>query len=376
MRGIVRAALVAAAMALMAAWLFAAPRAAAAFRNVQGGMEAPAFRLRDLEGGEVSLEALRGHRAVIVVFFATWSGRSLEELKDVQALVAEHGGRGLRAVAVNVDHEHLSAEDVRAVKAKALELGLSFPVVLDEGLETFRAYGVVAVPSTAVLGEGGVLRAAFNGYPTSTRLELREAVEDLLGVARREVAPAAATAPAYKPARAALLNYNLGRRLHDAGMDEKAEGRLRAAAAADPGWAPPRILLGEIALRRCAADPGAAREAKKEFEAAAAADPGSAAARAGLARADLELGLLDEAEKEVAAALAASPSYTPALLVRARIAARRKDAAQMEKALQAALELAPQDARVHALAALAYEEASDLAKAAAAYRRAWALWGP
>lgn len=376
MGGTGRAARACAALFVAAAVLHAAPRAAAAFRNVQEGTEAPAFRLKDLSGGEVSLDQFKSDKAVVLVFWATWSGRSVEELKDVQKLVAEFGAKGMKAVAVNVEHEHVTAEDVASIKAKVEEMKLTFPVALDAGLETFRGYGVVAVPSTAVLGEGGIIRSAFNGYPTSAHLEVRQQVETLLGLRKEEAGPvAAAAAPAYKPPRQALLNYNLGRRLYAFGMADKAEPKLAAAAAADPKWAAPRILLGEIAMAKSRRDPSKAEEAKKEFAAAAAAEPGNAVARTGLARAEWKLGHAAEAEKEVGEALARSASYPPALLLKAAILGKKGDRAGAEKAIAEALELNPKDPEAHAMAGRAYEEAGDLAKAAAMYRKAWMLNG-
>lgn len=371
-----RAARLLAALLLFAAWLYAAPKAAAAFRNIQGGMEAPGFQLKDVAGNDVSLDALKKEKAVLLVFWATWSGRSLEELEDLRKLQAEYGPKGLSVVAINVEHEHMTDEDVKAVKAKAAELAPSFPVALDAGLETFRNYGVVAVPSTAVLGEGGILKSAFNGYPTSARLELKERVEVLLGLRKEEAAPAVAGAEAgYKPARRALLNYNLGRRLYAFGMADKAEPKLAAAASADPNWAAPRILLGDIAMQKSRKDPKKAEEAKKEFEAAVAAEPGNVVARTGLARADWKLGLAAEAEKEVGEALGKSASYPPALLLKARILGKKGNPAEAEKAIREAIDLNPMDPETHALAGRACEEAGDLARAAAMYRKAWALSG-
>ena len=285
-----KAARLAASALMFVAGLYAAPKAAAAFKNVQGGMEAPAFRLKDPAGAEVSLDSYRNEKAVVVVFWAAWSDRSVGELKDVQKLVSEFGAKGLKAVAVNVEHEHMTDEDLKAVKAKIAELGLSFPVLLDAGLETFRSYGVVAVPSTVVLGEGGVVRSAFNGYPTFAFRDLKEQVESLLGLRKEEAAVPAKADLAYKPNRQALLNYNLGRRLDAQGMGDLAEPKLKTAAAADPKWAAPRVLLGDIALRKSKKDPKKAEEAKKEFEAAVSAEKENVVARTGLARVYWKLG--------------------------------------------------------------------------------------
>ena len=87
------AARVLASLLVFAAGLYAAPKAAAAFKNIQEGMEAPAFRLKDTAGADVALEGYRKEKAVVVVFWATWSDRSIAELKDqlsdAQAALAE-----------------------------------------------------------------------------------------------------------------------------------------------------------------------------------------------------------------------------------------------------------------------------------------------
>jgi tetratricopeptide (TPR) repeat protein len=355
--------------------LHAAPKAAAAFRNVHTGTEAPVFKLMDLSGHEVSLDSFKGDNAVLVVFWATWSARSLEELRDVQKLVADYGPKGLKAVAVNVEHEHATDDDLRTIREKAASLNLTYPVLLDKGLETYRNYGVVAVPSTGVLGAGHVLRYDFNGYPSSAFLDMKSQVEELLGMKPKETAVAAKADTSHKPTRTALLNYNLGRRLYAFGMPDKAEPKLKSAAAADPKWAAPNVLLGEVLLSRSRKDPGKVAEARKAFEAAVAAEEGNVVARTGLARVYWLSGQAADAEREADAALKGNATYPPALLLKASILARKGDLPGAEKLIREAIELNPRDPLSHALAGRAYEEAKDLRKAAAMYRKAWELNG-
>ncbi len=370
-----RTARLVASLVLFVAMSHAGPKAAAAFRNVQGGMEAPGFRLKDAAGSEVSLDAFKKDKAVILVFWAGWSERSVAELADIQKMMTELSAKGLKAVAVNVEHEHMTDEDARAIQAKAAALKLSFPVLLDPGLDTYRRYGVVAVPTTAVLGEGAVVRSAFNGYPSFALLEMKEQVETLLGLRKPEAAAAASADRSHKPVHQALLNYNLGRRLYDTGMGDMAEPKLRAAAAADPNWSAPRVLLGDIFLAKARKDPARAQQAKKEFEAAVAAEKENVVARTGLARACFRLGAAAEAEKEVDEALKISASYTPALLLKAAILAGTSRLPEAEKAMREAIALNPGDATSYALAGQAYEGAGDLANAARMYRKAWQLGG-
>lgn len=365
-----------ASLLLLIFCLHAAPKAAAAFRNIQGGMEAPEFALRGVDGAGVSLDAFKKEKAVLLVFWATWSERSLAELSDIQKLLAEYGPKGLKAVAVNVDHEHMTDQDLNAVREKTAALGLTFPVAVDAGLSTFRSYGVVAVPSTAILGEGGVIRNAFNGYPTFAFRDMKDQVEILLGLKKEEEAPAAAKAAAgHKPVRAALLNYNLGKRLYASRMIEMAEPKVRKAVEADTAWAAPRVLLGEILLARAGKDPKRIEAAVREFEGAAAAEKENVVARTALARVYWSTGAAAKAEQEVTEALNINSSYTPALLLKAAILARKGSLPEAEKLMQEAFALNLRDAGAYAHAGMAYEEAGELAKAAGMYRKAWEIGG-
>ena len=270
----------------------------------------------------------------------------------------------------------MTDEDRKAVRAKAEELRLSYPVLFDAGLSTFRGYGVVAVPSTAILTEGAVIRNAFNGYPTFALRDMRDQVEILLGMKKEEEAAATTKVETgHKPAHLALLNYNLGRRLYASRMVEMAEPKVRKAAEADPEWAAPRMLLGEILLARAGKDPKRAEAAVREFEAAAAAEPGNVVARTGLARVYWKTGAAEKAGLEVDEALKISSSYTPALLLKAEILARGGKLPEAEKLRTEAFALNPGDAAAYAHAGQAYEGAGELAKAARMYRKAWETGG-
>lgn len=363
-----------ASLLMLVCGLHAVPKAAAAFKNIQAGMEAPGFTLREMGGNEVSLEAYKKEKAVLLVFWATWSDRSLQELQDIRKMLAEYGPKGLTAVAVNVDREHMTEEDRKAVRAKVADLGLTFPVALDEGLSTFRGYGVVAVPSTAVLSEGGVIRNAFNGYPTFAFRDMKDHVEILLGL-KKEEASAAKLETGHKPARLALLNYNLGKRLYASKMIEMAEPKVRKAAEADPAWAAPRLLLGEILLAKAGKDPKKIEAAVREFEGAVGAEKENVVARAGLARVYWITGAAAKAEREADEALKIGSSYTPALLLKAEILAKKGNLPEAEKLMREAIELNPRNAGSFARAAVAYEAAGELSKAAGMYRKAWEIGG-
>jgi peroxiredoxin/cytochrome c-type biogenesis protein CcmH/NrfG len=354
-----------------ALFLMTPAHSAAAFKNVAEGAEAPGFKLKTADGADLSLDDLKKEKAVVLVFFATWSERAMSELADLEKLSKELSPKGLKVVALNVEHEHGSEEDTKRIREKIASLGVTYPVLFDKGLEIYRGYGVVAVPSTAILGEGGIVRSALNGYPSFASGEIRDQVEVMLGLKKAEASATAKVEAGHKPVHAALLNYNLGRRLHASSMDDKAEPKLRAASTADPVWAAPRIMLGEIYLWRAKKDKARLAEAKAEFEAAVAAEPENVVARTGLARVYWKLGSLADSEREVDLAIKKNGSFPPAMLLKAAILGKKGSLPDTEKWVAEALALNPNDPEACALAGVAFEAAGDLKQASAMYRKAW-----
>lgn len=157
-----------AALVLLAA---AGLAAAGAWRLLRPGPPppAPAFDLPEAGGGRLSLEQLRG-RPVVLVFFRTFfSPPARRQLADLEQLYPRLRAAGAEVVAVTV----ASRDQVRAGKE---ELGLSFPVLADEGHAAAEAYGVydrlgdgLAGPAVFLLDGEGRIRWRFIGEHLAAR---------------------------------------------------------------------------------------------------------------------------------------------------------------------------------------------------------------
>lgn len=159
----------------------------------------------DLQGVDRPLREYSGPKGLVVFFWAGWSERSIEELKRIEAAQKDIRDHGVGIVAVNVEHE-AGAASVPAVKDKAAALGITVPVVVDDGLKIFRAYGVVSVPTGrprsargSVPGSSAARRGrcgtAHDTVPPGERLETQVIFSVGLSGARRP-----ASAPARSPA--------------------------------------------------------------------------------------------------------------------------------------------------------------------------------
>ncbi len=326
--------------------LLAVAPAAAAFKYAEEGQRAPEFGLQDLKGATVRLQDRLGPKALAVVFWATWSPRSRTLLDDLEKLYAERRAQGLEVLAVNVDHEHLGAEDRRAVEE--LAAGWSFPTLIDEGLATYYAYGVVATPSLALLDAKGEIRFARASYSTSAREEVREAVDALLGIVDEKKAQVLAQKREYVPPKKATLHFQKAQVLVGRGMAKKSVRDLEEAAKLDPQWADPRVLLARVYLAEERGKSASLAKAEAALGEAIAIRPRHLQAHALLVEVRLALGKHAEALQAADETLALEPGYTPAILARAKSLRAVGRVAEARSALEAAQEADPRNPAVYA----------------------------
>lgn len=108
----------------------------------------PEFRGRTVDGHPVSLADLSG-RVVLLNFWATWCLECRPEMPTLERLHREFGPQGLTVMAVN------ARESPSAVRSYARELGLTFALVLDQGGDINKMYGVIGIPTTFLIGRDG-----------------------------------------------------------------------------------------------------------------------------------------------------------------------------------------------------------------------------
>jgi peroxiredoxin len=111
-------------------------------------MRPPEFSGLTAENKTVSLAELRG-RVIVLNFWATWCLECRPEMPAFERLHREFAKQGLTVMGIN------AREGPAAVRAYSKELGLTFPLVLDGRGEINKAYGVIGLPTTFLIGRDG-----------------------------------------------------------------------------------------------------------------------------------------------------------------------------------------------------------------------------
>lgn len=275
-RRFVVAAAVAALSVIAIAPLPAHASAAGDFKRTAVGDKASDFTLSTLDGESCSLATSLGDKATVVIFWAAWSSRSQDFLKDVEALYEKHGPDAFKAIAVNVEHPEWRPDEVHLIRQAGIDAKVAFPMVVDKDLAVYNDYGVVAVPSGLILDGQGVVKTLLSGYGSTNKEELLETVTLMVD----EAAAKKASEPVAQRVRGKGMSeqlYNMARRLAGKRLYSKAVAPLQKAIAEDPDYAPTYRLLAEVYEKMHKSDEAAAAVRKaEELEAAQGIEPPAA----------------------------------------------------------------------------------------------------
>jgi tetratricopeptide (TPR) repeat protein len=144
-------------------------------------MTAPSFTLSDLAGKSQTLNNLsKEKKLTVIVFWSTWNKQSLDELKTLQELFVQYQTKSFQVIAINVEDLIISKDQVQLITDYCKEIGLTFPVLIDQVLQQFYQYTIKAVPTTFLINSERTIIDKLAGYPIASRNQIVATIKDIM----------------------------------------------------------------------------------------------------------------------------------------------------------------------------------------------------
>lgn len=225
---------------VIAAAVIFSSEGASALKEYQEGMEIPSFSISDLAGKNFTYQDVAGKKGTIVIFWQTTTKNSEKALRQIQGKYPDWQQKGLQVLAINVEEQNITADDLKAISSFTAQL--SFPVFVDRGLTIFDKLGVVALPTIILLDDKMVIQKEMSGFPLVGSQVFFEEVGYFLGEKRLVVKEV------YKPVKQALLSCRMALKLEKKKNYEKAIELYEKALSLDQAYVTPFVRLVEIYL--------------------------------------------------------------------------------------------------------------------------------
>jgi len=204
------------------------------------------FTLKDFNGKQQSLNNLLGKNLSVIIFWATWGVDSIKMMSDLQKLYVKYRKKGLNVIGVCVEQQVINDSLRKKIIDTVKQKQITFPLLLDYRLQTFKLYYVIAVPTMFVIDKSRKILFKLAGYPIVGHDKLFNFILEFF-----EGKPRAAAKKRIgrKVNASAVRFYNMARFEFKMGRSFSAKGHAMKAAKLDTSFIKPLLLLAKIELR-------------------------------------------------------------------------------------------------------------------------------
>lgn len=133
-------------------------------QGINVGKAARDFSLETVDGKLVSLSDYSGS-VVLVNFWATWCPPCRAEIPDFEVAYQAHKDDGFVVLGIEV------GDSSQMVKPFVADLGMSYPVLLDESSTVMKEYRVPGLPTSLIVDRDGVIQVRHVGYLSAAKLD-------------------------------------------------------------------------------------------------------------------------------------------------------------------------------------------------------------
>lgn len=161
--------------------------------NIEGGMTAPRFSLKALDGKKYALDTLLARGPVVVAFFKISCPVCQFTFPFLQRIAERFAGKSVSVIGI-------SQEDARSTKEFNQEYGVTFPTLVDEdGYPASNAYGLTNVPTIFLIGSDGQVKVSCMGFDKDALEKIASELAEAAKVSGAPLFRPDEVIPAYKP---------------------------------------------------------------------------------------------------------------------------------------------------------------------------------
>ncbi len=133
--------------------------------SASGGDPAPDIALPNFAGETVRISDFEG-QPLVVNYWASWCLSCLIELPGFEEVYQRHRG-SLEFLGINL------ADDPTRALSVAMDIGLSYPLAVDEDGSSYTEFGGFTMPTTIFINSEGNILEVYSGNLTAGELETR-----------------------------------------------------------------------------------------------------------------------------------------------------------------------------------------------------------
>ncbi|MBI5417950.1 tetratricopeptide repeat protein [Candidatus Poribacteria bacterium] len=218
-----------------------------AFKRAKENEPVPELALNDIDGNKIKIADYKGQKIVALVFWKYPSLRGEKALVFFQKLNdLYHEKYPFEIIAVYVPQavERVTDEEITVIKQIIANNKITFPILIDKGMDVFNRYGVITFPTSAIVNKEGLLVYELPGLPEFFgEKDISKNVKKALDIKEEEKAPVKAM---YIAKNNANYFLNLARQVQKKGNTQKAIDHMINAISKDPEFAEAHSYLGSL----------------------------------------------------------------------------------------------------------------------------------
>ncbi len=140
------------------------------------GQQLESFSLEDLEGDWQTLEDLKGEKATVVDFWATWCKPCVKAMPKLDELYENLSDKGLGVIGISCD----GPRSVGKINPVINSMAINYPILKDIDCEVMNAHEFQAFPTLVLLDADGKITWVHEGFKSGDEHEIEKQVMELL----------------------------------------------------------------------------------------------------------------------------------------------------------------------------------------------------